>query len=168
MPSIVQFYSGAEPDHRGRFLRDVIAWPDERLESVHDFIQWLFPLPDPSPVNPHAPLLNRETVEAFAARANLRDALRTSLERMLKFYGFALGPGPMVDRTKQFAARAENWLWPGNHNHLRITRILKCLSILGLKAEAAAFEGALETVYAEHRDRITAATIRFWRRASNF
>jgi len=165
MSSIVQFYSGFAPDHRGRFLRDIIEWPDERLESVHDFIQWLFPLPEASPVNPHAPVIDRETVEAFAARPDLREALRISFERMLRFYGFALTYGPEVARTPAFPERAENWLHPGNHNHLRITRILKCLTILGLKAEASAFERSLESVYEEHRDRITPVTLRFWRQA---
>jgi hypothetical protein len=165
MSPIVAFYTGAGPDHRGRFLREILEWPDQRLEAVHDFIQWLFPLPDRSPVNPHAPLIDRETTEAFATRPELRDALRTSFERMLRFYGFAPGPGHTIARAPHFATSAENWLWPGNHNHLRITRILKCLTILGLKAEASALEGALEAVYEEHRARITPATVRFWREA---
>ena len=69
-------------------------WPDERLEAVHDFIQWLFPLPEPSPVNPLAPVLDRETVEAFAARPELRENLRVSFLRMLRFYGLEMQPGP--------------------------------------------------------------------------
>src|SRR5262249_3787518 len=96
MSRIVDFYTGSAPDHRGRFLREILEWPDERLESVHDFIQWLFPLPDPSPVNPHAPVIDHKTIESFAARADLRDALRTSFERMLRFYGFTLVSKPVA------------------------------------------------------------------------
>src|SRR5437870_1224003 len=112
MSRIIDFYTGAAPDHRGRFLREIVEWPDERLESVHDFIQWLFPLPDPSPVNPEAPVIDRETRQAFTARSELRDALRISFERMLRFYGFNLGPANTVARSDQFSASAENWLWP--------------------------------------------------------
>jgi hypothetical protein len=56
---IIAFYSGEAPDDRGRFLREIQQWPDQRLESVHDFIQWMFPLTEPSPVNPDAPVLDR-------------------------------------------------------------------------------------------------------------
>ena len=132
---ILSFYGGAGEDHAGRRWDDILRWPDERLEQVHDFIQWLFPLPEPSPVNPLAPVLDRETIAAFAARPELRANLRASLERMLRFYGLDLRDGPTVTRTANFAARARNWLTPNNHNHLRITRILRCCWLLGLGAE---------------------------------
>ena len=127
MSKLIEFYSGRAPDHAGRFANEIQEWPDERLEAVHDFIQWLFPLAEPSPVNPLAPVLDRETVEAFAARPELRRNLRLSFLRMLRFYGLEWQPGPppAVRLTANFRQRAANWLHPGNHNHLRITRILK-------------------------------------------
>jgi hypothetical protein len=42
---MIGFYSGAEPDHRGHYLREIQQWPDDQLEAVHDYIQWLFPCP---------------------------------------------------------------------------------------------------------------------------
>ena len=45
---IIGFYSGTEPDHRGRYLHEIQRWSDDQLEKVHDYIQWLFPLPEPS------------------------------------------------------------------------------------------------------------------------
>ena len=36
---IIEFYSGAQPDYRGRYLREMQRWPDDRLETVHDFVQ---------------------------------------------------------------------------------------------------------------------------------
>ena len=41
-------------------------------------------------------------------------------------------------RAPNLAAKAIGWLSPGNHNHLLITRILRCLTVLGLEAEAKA------------------------------
>ena len=41
---IVQFYRGNGRDHRGRSLAEIVAWSDAMLESVHDYIQWMFPL----------------------------------------------------------------------------------------------------------------------------
>jgi hypothetical protein len=163
---IADFYSGTAPDDRGRYVQDIQQWPDERLESAHDFIQWLFPLDQPSGVNPRAPLVDRGTEEEFASRPELRNALRRSFERMLRFYGFELKPGPIVERSANFQQRARNWLHPGNHNHLRITRILKCLRRLGLEAEARALWRALEGVHADFGDRIAPVTMRFWRAAA--
>lgn len=45
---IIGFYSGQQADHRGRQLHEIQSWPDGKLETVHDYIQWLFPLPGDS------------------------------------------------------------------------------------------------------------------------
>ena len=167
MSRLIEFYSGAAPDHAGRVLQQIQQWPDDRLEAVHDFIQWLFPLEEPSPVNPLAPVLDRKTIQAFAARPELRENLRVSFLRMLRFYGLEMQPGPppVVRPAANFLERAPNWLRPGNHNHLRITRILKSLALLGLMEEARAFLECLEAIYAEHPGRISGVSLRFWREA---
>jgi hypothetical protein len=164
---VVRFYSGAARDHRGRTLEEIQGWSDERLEGVHDFIQWLFPLPEPSPVNPYSPLLTAETIDAFRESPELRERMRMSLDRMLRFYGFE--PGGTVVRAGDFSEQAANWVHLGNHNHLRITRILRCCSLAGLEWEARAFLRALEDVYAEEsrkaRPGISAESLRYWRQA---
>jgi hypothetical protein len=43
----------------------------------------------------------------------------------------------------RFLERSRNWLRPGNHNHLRLTRIMQSLWILGLRAEAKALQRCL-------------------------
>lgn len=168
---IIEFYRGTAPDHRGRFLAEIQQWPDERLESVHDFIQWLFPLLEPSPVNPLAPVLDEAAIDAFHASPELHGNLKASFARMAQFYGFKILPGPPValERAATFAGQAANWLHPYNHNHLRITRILKCLSLLGLGAEARAFFDCLAELYGEEqhhpRPRISRETFRYWQSA---
>jgi len=139
--SIIGFYSGTQPDHRGRYLHEVQEWPDDQLESVHDYIQWLFPLPEPSGFNIAAPVLTRESAQEFRTRPELQQQLRSSFLRMMTFYGLEVRSGEHITLTRapNFAAKATGWLSPGNHNHLRITRILWCLTVLGLEAEAKAF-----------------------------
>jgi len=51
---IIAFY-GTEPDHRVRYLHEIQQWPGGQLEAVQDYIQWLFPLPEPSGFNAAAP-----------------------------------------------------------------------------------------------------------------
>ena len=169
---ILTFYSGRSTDPRGRRLPDIQQWPDDLLESNHDFIQWMFPLLEPSSVHPEAPILDQETIRAFKAHPELQQNLRESFLRMLAFYGFELNveSGLTVRRRSDFASQSAGWLWPGNHNHLRITRILKSLRLLGLEPEARAFFKCLSELYAEETGRgiprITATTFQFWSAAA--
>jgi hypothetical protein len=169
---IIGFYSGTEPDHRGRHLDDIQQWADDRLEAVHDYIQWLFPLPEPSGFSAAAPVLNREVIQEFRTRPELQQKLRVSFLRMVNFYGLEARSGEQitVTRTPNFATKATVWLSPGNHNHLRITRILRCLNLLGLEAEARAFFDCLSEIYKDEQNKPTSAisgeTMLYWREAA--
>lgn len=166
---LIAFYRDGVRDDAGRTLEEILAWNDDRLEAVHDFIQWLFPLPEPSGANPDAPTLNPETIEAFHATPAMQQRLGQALERMLRFYGLALVPSPsglVVERAPNFPARAQNWLHPMNHNHLRLTRILRSTLLLGLEAESKALFHALNSIYREFPDRIPARTHAFWSSAA--
>jgi hypothetical protein len=165
--AIIAFYAGQRPDHRGRLLSAIQSWDFDQLEDVHDFMQWLFPLPEPSPVNPVAPTLDRATIEEFRRRSDLQATLLVSFRTMLAFYGFDLVSDmpPQIRRGAHFAERSANWLSPNNHNHLRITRVLRTLRLLGLEAHAQAFFKALDAVYKEMPSKITATTYDFWQRA---
>ena len=146
-------------------------WSDDRLEVTHDYIQWLFPLPEPSSFNLAAPVLNRESIQEFRTRPDLQDKLRVSFLRMINFYGLEVRSGERttVNRAQNFATKATVWLSPGNHNHLRITRILRCLSVLGLEAEAKAFFDCLveicEGEQNEPMSAISDETMLYWREA---
>lgn len=147
----------------------ILAWSDDRLEAVHDYIQWLFPTVAPSGVNPFAPLITPETIAAFENDTALRERLRESLDRVLLFYGLrrqaAPDGGPLitVDPTR-FAARAEVWLHPGNHNHLRLTRIMQSLNTLGLEQDAKALQRCLLDIAdsPERQGEISRTTRTFW------
>lgn len=166
---LVAFYRDGAPDDCGRTLDEVLAWSDDRLEAVHDFIQWLFPLPERSGANPSAPTLDAATIQAFRDTSAMRDRLHQAFVRMLRFYAFTWvtsAAGPAVQRLPDFRERAQNWLWPGNHNHLRLTRILRSTLLLGLEAESKALFHALNAVYREFPDRISARTHAFWNDAA--
>ena len=167
MSAILDFYKGTGGNSGGWRLHEILEWPDAELEDVHDFIQWLFPLPERSQANPFAPVLDQPTIMAFHNDEKLRRELRASLDRMLLFYGF-VRHGDAVFQGEHFAARAVNWLTPGNHNHLRLTRIIRSLRILGLETEAQALWQALQTVFQteEGGNSISQRTYNFWIRAA--
>jgi hypothetical protein len=165
--SLVRFYLHAGPDHAGRSLRDIRRFDPARLEATHDFIQWLFPLPEPSGANPLAPQLVAADIAAFGTDERLRDELRSSLDLMLAFYGLRRGgtpEAPRIERAADYAARSAEWL-SRPHNFLRISRILRCLTLLGCAAEARAFLPCLEEIARENPQAVPADTLRHWRRA---
>ncbi|HEY6448918.1 MAG TPA: opioid growth factor receptor-related protein [Acidobacteriaceae bacterium] len=162
---LVAFYRDGARDDAGRTLAAILAWDDDRLESVHDFIQWLFPLPERSGANPSAPILDDATIAAFHATPVMRERLRASLDRMLCFYGFAWDSAatePALLLAPNFPDRARTWLSLMNHNHLRLTRILRSTRLLGLAAESSALFAALDAIYREFPDRITPRTFAYW------
>jgi|SRR5689334_9341048 len=163
--ALLEFYNGTGSDDRGRRIEDVWRFSRDELEDIHDYIQWLFPLAERSAFNPGAPLLDDTTIQRFRTDATLRGNMERSLRLMLAFYGLEIA-GVSIRRASNFAERSANWLTPGNHNFLRLTRILKSLSLLGLGERAAQLLDCLEEVYAANEDTIGARTMGFWRRAA--
>lgn len=258
---IVRFY---DPDVKARdplnrTLQEILSWSDSKLESSHNYIQMLFPLPEGSIFNNEAPLVNLDVMQAFRARSELRQQLRISFERMLKFYGFKVSTksetelkrdqdekeaaelraattgandpllesavdaaqqkvadtGHSTAATQAEAARSQtntytdapidadrsstvessfppgahrsvsvskplpyhiirapnwhtqfqNWAVSFDHNHLRITRILRCLRVLGLQKEYMAFFHALEGVFHDPDIKISPKSMNFWQLA---
>jgi hypothetical protein len=165
---VVRFYRGNGRDHRGRSLSDIHEFDYYELEFHHDYIQWLFPLPEPSGANASAPLLSNADIASFKSDASLRTALLQSFELMLQLYGLVLTTDDAyigIVRDATFVQRSNVWLTGGNHNFLRISRILRSLSLLGCLAHAVAFLKCLEGIYAEEASTIGETTMGYWRRA---
>jgi hypothetical protein len=165
---LIPFYLGQGPDIRGRMIGDIHRWDHERLESAHDYIQWLFPLAEPSAFNPDAPLPGPAEVDLFRRDPALRARMVRSFQVMMGFYGLECddqGIPVRIGQAPDFHRRAQVWLRPGNHNYLRITRILKSLVLLGLEDYARALLAFLEKLYATESAAIGARTLDYWRRA---
>lgn len=145
--SLIQFLRGTGLDSQGRLHADILNFSDEELEEVHDYIQWLFPLREPSMAVPGSPFLeSEEIVQLLRVDARVVENMRKALDRMKRFY---------TDN--------DHWLAQGDHNHLRITRILKSATLVGLKKEALDFYNCiLQRV--ESAQPVTQETLVYWRR----
>ncbi|KAM9828395.1 opioid growth factor receptor [Syngnathus typhle] len=125
-----KFPSAPDEVYIESFLKE---WKNDykRLERVHSYIQWLFPLREPG-VNYMASELTKKEIEAFKRNEDAKRRFVESYELMLGFYGIRL-----VNKDIGEVTRAENWkerfgnLERNMHNNLRITRILKSLGELG-------------------------------------
>jgi len=168
MSTVIDFYSGTVTDHRGRSIQDLQTQTFDQLEANHDYIQWLFPLPEVSKFNSHAPTLIADDITAFQSSVTLRQTLNTSFVVMLHFYGLemtALANTVAIKRGETWSDRSANWLTPHNHNYLRISRILRCLVLLGCEDRSHAFLVCLEHLYETNRRVIGDVTVRYWRNA---
>lgn len=166
MSLLLDFYRGNAADAEGRRLDDILARDDEFFEAAHDFIQWLFPLPEPSRFNRDAPLLTPDDIAAFRAEPELRARLLASFARTLRFLGLVTAADGSVVEGPNFPDREpEVWANP-NHNWLRVTRILRSLRLLGLEDRAAAFHDRLREFYKSGRHSIPDDTFRYWTEAA--
>lgn len=57
-----------------------------------------------------------------------------------------------------------NWVHRFDHNHLRITRIIRSLRVLGLEEEAIAFFQALKSI--QEASNISPKSLNYWSRAA--
>ena len=110
--ALFDFLTGNGVDAAGRTYADVLAFDEDSLERHHDFIQWLFPLDEPSRAVPGSPVLDAQTIAALRGSGVARERQEKAAARMLQFY-----------------RDTEAWRRPFDHNHLRITRIIKSLRL---------------------------------------
>ncbi|KAJ3970703.1 opioid growth factor receptor conserved region-domain-containing protein [Lentinula raphanica] len=142
----LEFYSNRLRCRPDKLLVDQIheQWfgDYDKLEYKHGFIQWLFPIREfgmnyeSQPLQPHE-------IEDLKSDPDAIRRVIASYELMLDFYGMrlvSLETGE-VERSlppRNYKSRYQN-LIRSSHNNLRISRILKCLSELGLENLNAGF-----------------------------
>src|SRR6476659_4129666 len=116
------FLEGEGKDGPGRSIDAVLAFDDAAVERIHDFIQWLFPLPEPSRAQPQSPIPSPDEIKVIRASSEAQANLERATGMMTAFY-----------------RRNDHWLRSHDHNHLRISRIIHSLALLLSKEAAQGF-----------------------------
>jgi len=167
MHPLTAFYSGQGTDHRGRTFNSILAFADSELETCHDYIQWLFPLHEPSPYNPEAPVVTAEVVADFRSKPELQQRMHQALQRMLMFLGIVMKESPQGFELVMPANICErHWLIPENHNYRRITRILASMKLMGLDTQVGTLWQGVQELAVRCEGKISAATLTHWRLAA--
>jgi hypothetical protein len=118
---------------------------DHEAETNHDYIQWLFPLDEPSRSVNGAPVLAEldidEIRQSSLAQANLAKSARW-------FLGFL--------------ERNNHWITKYNHNHLRITRVIKSLRLLASDKAADEFRDKVLVLAGDNLNLVDQKARGFW------
>jgi hypothetical protein len=160
MNEVVEFYRGSNPNKNGDYLKDIMRFTDGQLEMDHDWVQWVFPSNEPSMMNCDAPTLTRIEAVIFQADPALQEKVKRSLTRFLAFLEFEIIEDA-ESLTIKPTAELPRWLRSFNHNMLRITRVLKCLRLVGLTQYANVLYDALRA----YKNKVSANTWEFWTHA---
>jgi hypothetical protein len=138
------FLLATEPDFKDRMIQDIWNYSDEEIESIHDFIQILFPL-------------NKKSQSVFHGYYLDTDILVQSLK------GDDQVKGNILKSSKWFLSflkRHDCWKRGYNHNQLRITRIIECLRLIVGDEEADGFYQSIKTL--SENANLNNKTVEFW------
>lgn len=165
---LLDFYMNEDKDVFGRSLEDILKYDLIQLESIHHYIQWLFPIPYRSQFVISSPVLGEKEITAFNNSAKAKRNLERAFMLMLAFYGLELtNDGSIIINTLTFQERKKVWLTRRNHNYLRLTRIMISLNLLGLGKQAIEFQKALLAIGNQYLETVGQNTIDFWASAFN-
>lgn len=160
---LIAFYQGEDSDHQGRTIEDIWALPPFWLEHTHDYIQWLFPIPEASRFNAFAPTLTPTLQTAFEQYTSLRHRQQRSLDVMLDFFGLSR-EGTAITAQPTLSISSQIWLKAGGHNHLRITRIIRSLALCSQQDLARSFQQAVIEIGTKHGV-VSEKSMNYWRDA---
>lgn len=142
---LCDFLEGIGIDHKGRRLDNVLSFDDIKAEQTHDFIQWLFPLDEVSRAVSGAPVLRQSDIQLIHTNSDAQANIRRSASWFLGFL-----------------ERSNHWRTKYNHNHLRITRVVKSLRLLTDDKEADEFKASVFDLLGDDLHLIDDKAVEFW------
>lgn len=176
--NFVEFLCGRAPDFKGRWVSEYATWDNDKWEECHDHMQWAFPTRTASAYNPNAPLVPADYQFVLDTYHPALDAIgvQSTILILLRHYLASVGVAfsDTIDiKTgyyKLFWAEKNatycdfnDWSIDGNHNLLRMTRVLECLGIFGLDhAKEELYNFLVYTVAADKTNMLSAKTVAFW------
>ena len=146
--TICKFLEGTAPDNQDRLFSDILSFDDQKIESVHDLIQWLFLLDEPSRANLNAPVLSETDTHEIRQSETARQNLSDSSEWYLKFL-----------------SRNFHWIRLHDHNHLRISRVIKSLRLLHSDQKADEFRREVLNLVAQSEKEVGSIAKKYWEQA---
>jgi hypothetical protein len=160
---LVDFLLHDGRSEHGWNFNDVMQWSESALEYNHTYIQWLFPLDAPSIAVKSSPFLNHDDFKLLSQSKKVQGRTSRAFYLFLGFLGLNYRNGQVLKKAN-FDMRSKVWLTPKNHNYMRISRVLKNLTLMKREDEARAFADFLTSMN-ESKDVVDDETLHYWRLA---
>lgn len=117
------FLKNNEPDIYGRYISKIWSFNDEQIETTHNFIQFLFPLTQPSKNSFNKIYINSDDL-LYELKSDKK--VRESIMYSSNWYF-------------SFLERNQHWQTYFDHNHLRISRVIESLNVIVSNRQAKRF-----------------------------
>lgn len=157
----ISFYTNKIKNYDKVTLDNILRYNNKQLEDKHNFIQYLFPLETKSKYNPKAPVITDRFIKEAKKNKEIKSNIVRSFARMMNFYGFNIikdseGIHLEIDPKGDF-----QWMTRGNHNYMRISRMLTFLQMIDMHLLAYMFFDILCELYP--KGKIEKSTFEVWR-----
>lgn len=164
--NLIPFYSGeSRHPENAYYLEEIWMFDTRRVRSTHNILQWLFPLNERSEHYLDAPVLSDEEIKIFKTDDKLRRRIIKSFHFYLKHLGLIYNEdAKIIEKSNDYSLKSD-WITLYSQTYLRITRVLKCLVLLGLHEIALIFFKALKEIYAEESEQIGTTSLNYWEKA---
>jgi hypothetical protein len=159
---IVNFYINQDKNSEGVSLEEILSYSDIKFEACHNFVQWVFPLHEKSLHSKSSPQLSKEDVEILSNSLIAKNNILKALERFVQFLNETKDP---LEICYNALPSKKHWTTEGNHNFLRITRIIRSLRLFGLHKEAKDFYDYVVKIF--NYNNLNKNTIYYWDMALN-
>lgn len=118
-----EFLKNNETDIYHRYISEIWSFNDEQIETTHNFIQFLFPLTQPSKNSLNKIYINSDDL-LYELKSDKK--VRESIIYSSNWYF-------------SFLERNQHWQTYYDHNHLRISRVIESLNVIVSKRQANRF-----------------------------
>lgn len=155
---LYDFLNGTGANYNEEGIDDVLRFDKNTLEKRHDYIQWLFPLPE---LSRHglSVAISRDLARQWIENDTIRANLLKSYYMMLDFYGIKV----ISKKPIRLSFDKAFFTWGYSHNRLRISRIIKSMNHFGFKDESMALYEIVMEVCNKKPYMIDKNTRKYWK-----
>lgn len=150
------FLEGLETDDKGRMFDDILRWSNIHLEFSHNYIQRIFPTDEPSKYDRTLKPVTNDDVLSIIQSKRAKSNIGIAYLKLLSLWKL---DGENYKNTKIY----RYWNKDNNHNHLRITRMLKCFRLIQMNDELKDFSNRLSYLLDHNGLKISKKTEEIWR-----
>jgi len=150
------FLEAREADDKGRMFDNILCWSNIRLEATHNYIQRIFPTDESSRFDRSFVPATSDDISLIRKSEKAKNNIRKAYLKMLSLWKL---DGDNYKNIKIY----RYWNNENNHNHLRMTRLLKCFRLIQMNDELKDFSNRLSYLLDHSGLKVSKKTEEFWR-----